>query len=84
MPKLLLPAYQHLYLEQSVGFDSELTFISEKSKTLPVASTCSLVLWLPTALVDYEIFKERGNVLLTKYEQNGLIYRISKYRMECV
>lgn len=49
-----------------MGFDCDLTnrFISDKSKTLPVASTCLLVLWLPTALVDYELFKERMNFAL--------------------
>ena len=49
-----------------MGFDRDLTirFISEKTRTLPIASTCSLVLWLPTALVDYDMFKERMNFAL--------------------
>ena len=43
-----------------MGFDRPLTihFINDKSKTLPTASTCSLVLRLPLALVEYEHFKE--------------------------
>ena len=41
-------------------FDQPLTihFINDKCKTLPTASTCSLVLRLPLALVEYEHFKE--------------------------
>ena len=49
-----------------MGFDHGITirFTSDKSKTLPVASTCSLVLWFPTALVDYTMFKERMDFAL--------------------
>ena len=43
-----------------MGFDRTITirFISDKSKTLPTASTCSLVLYLPLSLADYEQFKQ--------------------------
>ena len=44
-----------------LGFDHTTTicFISDKSKTLPLASICPLVLRLPLALIEYGHFKER-------------------------
>ena len=43
-----------------MGFDRTINihFIDDKSKTLPTASTCSLVLRLPLALVEYQQFKQ--------------------------
>lgn len=44
-----------------MGFDREISihFIDDKDKTLPTASTCSLVLRLPLSLTMYEEFKEK-------------------------
>lgn len=44
-----------------MGFSNSPTirFNDDKNKFLPTASTCSLVLWLPLALQEYQQFKEK-------------------------
>ena len=46
-----------------MGFDHTLSihFIHDEAKTLPTVSTCSLVLRLPIALTEYELFKDKMN-----------------------
>jgi len=43
-----------------VGFPQEpaIFFVQDPTKTLPTASTCSLSLYLPLSLTDYEVFQQ--------------------------
>jgi len=49
-----------------MGFPQEpaIFFVQDPTKTSPTASTCSLSLYLPLRLTDYEVFQQKMDIAI--------------------